>query len=134
VPLHAIVGAEFLEGARRELPTTIGTQSSERAPALHLGAGLDARKGCLRFVLGGEQHQPHETAEIIHHQQEIPLAAGRWRCYGATQIRMDQLHALSSPEFGHLRERCSALLPRQTRITDLIGMINVRHAAHKLLP
>jgi hypothetical protein len=86
--LHPLFGAVIGEVARRELPTTVGSECSNLPPRLYFSPRLECgeRRQCL--ILRSQQHKPHVATHVVDLQKEVPLAARCRRCHRTTKIPM----------------------------------------------
>ena len=89
--MDTVLGAVVVEGARRELATTISAESPEVPSCLRFCPGLELNDGCRSLILQHEEHKPHESAFVIDDEQKHALATRRLRSDRPTQVSVHQL-------------------------------------------
>jgi len=131
--LDPLIGAVLHERPRRELSPAIGTQGAKPLARLDLQARLKLLDRARGLILGRQQDQPHETAPVVHDEQEHPLPAGRLWCDRSAQVRMHQFQGPRRAELARRWERLSMLLPGETALAHLLHMVDRRQATDHIL-
>jgi hypothetical protein len=122
LPLHTQLGEVVVEVARHELAPTIGTQGAKLLPTLLFRRRLDILAGRRRAVFGGQQHNPHISAKIIHQQKKIAIAAWSLRCDRPIDISVHEFQRLYCLPERLLWKWCSAMLASKARLTNLLDL------------
>lgn len=105
-------------------------QHLELAARLHLSHRLEFLDHSRPLILARKEVEPHESTDVIHKQQEVEVATWSRRRDVPTYVVVHQVEDAHRSAPRLCRERTPPLLPRQTAITQLIRMINVREPAH----